>query len=1735
MSGQIAGFIAGSDPWKISPEERAKYDEQFLQLKPVQGIVTGEQAKKFFLQSQLPATILGQIWALADTNSDGKMDKNEFAIAMKLVQMKLKGFDVPKVLPPGLKVLASSVMMPTFPPPTVGSTGMVSGGFIGMQPSLAPALSSSAFPPASQFGPAPILNGATFSGPPVSTGILSPPIVIPPVQSAISGILPVRPASPIDSKIQRPPSSQDSPTGSVNTPLQEWAVPHQSKLKYAQVFNTHDRLRTGFLTGAQARNVLVQTGLSQPILAQIWALADLDGDGRLSSEEFCVAMHLSDCVKVGDKLPASLPPDLIPPSFRMKRSSLTSGSPAITSNTIASSGASTVTNISAELIIGDAKEEELKKAMMTTFEDKRRENFEKGQAELERRRQALLESQRKEREERERKEREEQERKERIRLEQERRRQMELEKQLAKQREIEQEKEEQRRKAMEQREAARREMERQRQLEWEKQHRQELLFIRQKEQEKVLQLKAQNQNLSIELEQLNEKVKDLNQKIVDTRGGVADIKNAIDQMRVTRDTRVSEMDLLKKQIKEQNLKLTQLHQEKAELDDRIQVNNVNNSTADSFNMITRSFSTKQITLKNLKDKLNNIENEVALKLQDIETNNSQLKDLKEQVQNVFGTMESMYHKYEEKRRLVLDMRQQKGITLAASTAPAAVNESNSVFNGEWAKNAWLDNADTDAWPSESVTNGASVWNDTSSTEVTDAWGSTQTWPSIAVDSWTSQSQNTEVVKYRALYSFEARNPDELPIMPGDIITVYVSHSTEPGWLSGELKGRTGWFPEAYAERMDASESNFTPTGDQSLPADISATSPTSLTGVQETVHIVGTEMKMTLSGIQEAPESISDNGSIVGEITASDAQPSAFIQVPKSGTPDTASPIPGQGQTVEGLQAQALFPWRAKKENHLTFNKGDVITIKEQQDIWWFGELDTRQGWFPKSYVKLITGPKKTGESPRSETPMSDTSSHSEVLNAQGTVSNLTWQSSHEYYVAAYTYQSSETGDLTFNKGDIIEVTRKDGDWWSGNIGSRSGIFPCNYVKKMDEFQEGGVGAMEEPPPEPDVEAPSMLTKAPVSLTKTRSGRKPEIATVIAPYLATGPEQLTLQKGQLLSVRKKNSSGWWEGELHAKGKKRQIGWFPASYVKLLSTGDSSARSTPEPVVSKDDADTSGFLKSTVEKVIALYPYTAQNEDELSFDKGAIITVVAKEDAAWWKGEYNGTVGVFPSNYVQLLDASTLLSPAANLSPMERKRQGHIQELIATEESYVEDMSIVLDAFCKPLKESRILSEEDLETIFVNWDELITCNTKLLKSLRVRKKMSENGIIHVIGDILCENLPHLTPYIRFCSCQLNAAAIIQNKTENSQEFRDLAKKCCMDPRTKGMPISSFLLKPMQRITKYPLLIKKILEHTPETHPDYPNLVDALASSEELCSQVNEGVREKENSDRLEFIQRTVNCDGVIEKITFNSLTNSLGPRKFLHSGTLIKSKSNKELMTFLFNDFLLLTQPCKNFGSVGSLFALDKIATTQFKMYRKPIFLNVLEVKKIDSSGEEGVHFQICIQNGQNYTFKASSSNERNVWVRKIQSAAAHYRDIENKKNIKNQQTQVQQRPALGRLLVVVVEGVDLRAKSNGRSDPYCEVNMGFQMQRTKVINDTVNPKWNATMQFIVKNTVEDVLCITVFDRDYFSPNDFLGRTEIRIGEILPHSKNVGPTILRKQLHEVDTGEIVVKVDLQLFS
>lgn len=53
-------------------------------------------------------------------------------------------------------------------------------------------------------------------------------------------------------------------------------------------------------------------------------------------------------------------------------------------------------------------------------------------------------------------------------------------------------------------------------------------------------------------------------------------------------------------------------------------------------------------------------------------------------------------------------------------------------------------------------------------------------------------------------------------------------------------------------------------------------------------------------------------------------------------------------------------------------------------------------------------------------------------------------------YTALYTYESPEPVDLTFSEGDVILVSKKEGEWWNGSIGDRTGLFPSNYVKPKE-------------------------------------------------------------------------------------------------------------------------------------------------------------------------------------------------------------------------------------------------------------------------------------------------------------------------------------------------------------------------------------------------------------------------------------------------------------------------------------------------------------------------------------------------------------------------------------------------------------------------------------------------------------------------------------------------------------
>ncbi|CAF3513299.1 unnamed protein product [Rotaria sp. Silwood1] len=94
--------MAAND-WRINADERIRYESYFQQCGPIQGYLSGEQARDFFVKSNLPGDILRKIWDLADISADGRLDSREFIIACHLIssQVQKKG-PLPTILPPSL-------------------------------------------------------------------------------------------------------------------------------------------------------------------------------------------------------------------------------------------------------------------------------------------------------------------------------------------------------------------------------------------------------------------------------------------------------------------------------------------------------------------------------------------------------------------------------------------------------------------------------------------------------------------------------------------------------------------------------------------------------------------------------------------------------------------------------------------------------------------------------------------------------------------------------------------------------------------------------------------------------------------------------------------------------------------------------------------------------------------------------------------------------------------------------------------------------------------------------------------------------------------------------------------------------------------------------------------------------------------------------------------------------------------------------------------------------------------------------------------------------------------------------------------------------------------------------------------------------------------------------------------------------------------------------------------------
>lgn len=138
------------------------------------------------------------------------------------------------------------------------------------------------------------------------------------------------------------------------------------------------------------------------------------------------------------------------------------------------------------------------------------------------------------------------------------------------------------------------------------------------------------------------------------------------------------------------------------------------------------------------------------------------------------------------------------------------------------------------------------------------------------------------------------------------------------------------------------------------------------------------------------------------------------------------------------------------------------------------------------------------------------------------------------------------------------------------------------------------------------------------SALKQDSSPPGEWCKALHSFTAETSEDLAFKRGDRILILERLDSDWYRGRLHDRE-----GIFPAVFVQ------------PCPAEAKGVAST--ILKGR--KVKALYDFFGENEDELSFKAGDVITELEPVDDDWMRGELMGKAGMFPKNYVQFLQVS----------------------------------------------------------------------------------------------------------------------------------------------------------------------------------------------------------------------------------------------------------------------------------------------------------------------------------------------------------------------------------------------------------------------------------------------------------------------------------------------------------------
>ncbi|KAM9850609.1 uncharacterized protein arhgef49 [Aulostomus maculatus] len=203
------------------------------------------------------------------------------------------------------------------------------------------------------------------------------------------------------------------------------------------------------------------------------------------------------------------------------------------------------------------------------------------------------------------------------------------------------------------------------------------------------------------------------------------------------------------------------------------------------------------------------------------------------------------------------------------------------------------------------------------------------------------------------------------------------------------------------------------------------------------------------------------------------------------------------------------------------------------------------------------------------------------------------------------------------------------------------------------------------------------------------------------------------------------------------------------------------------------------------------------------------------------------------------------------SKLRTERKEAILEFLNTESSYGEDLRIIKEEFYCPMQSAGLLTAEQLAVVFSNVQELIDVNDRFTEHLQdsidqAFDQGDEDLLTVSIGESFLEFVNMLPAFQTYClqqSTSVNMLNTLEKEKELLRIFLDVSQND--NTALRRMNLRSFLMAPLQRVTKYPLLLSRIIKVTPECHPEYARLREAKSRVESHLEHINMKTKQEGN--------------------------------------------------------------------------------------------------------------------------------------------------------------------------------------------------------------------------------------------------------------------------------------------------